>query len=258
MLEKYACVFVVGFIMCYTSYMSQYIKEIKLNKAINDTSYLNDIPAIKYLLQHGKLSFKKDVTFFVGENGTGKSTLIEAIAVAAGFNAEGGTKNFNFSTRRSHSDLWEFLTVSRTKQPKDGFVLRAESFYNTASYIDEIGVTDSYGGQSLHNQSHGESFLALVQNRFAGNGLYILDEPEAALSPMHLLTLMVEIHELVKNNSQFIIATHSPILMAFPSAEILSFSEEGIRSVAYEETEHYQVTKAFLDNPKRMLNNLLE
>ena len=238
--------------------MSQYIKEVKLNKPINDASYLNDIPAIKHLIQQGKLSFKKDVTFFVGENGTGKSTLIEAIAVAAGFNAEGGTANFHFSTRESHSELWEAIGLSKLGKPKDGFFLRAESFYNIASYIDEVGVTSSYGGISLHDQSHGESFLALVQNRFSGNGLYILDEPEAALSPMHLLILMAEIHELVKNNSQFIIATHSPILMAFPGAEIFSFTEEGIRSVAYEDTEHYQVTKAFLDNPKRMLKNLLE
>lgn len=238
--------------------MSQYIKEVKLTGSIAPTSYLNDIPAIKHLMQQGKMSFKKDVTFFVGENGTGKSTLIEAIAVAAGFNAEGGTANYQFTTRATHSDLWEAISLSKLGKPKDGFFLRAESFYNIASYIDEVGVTNSYGGVSLHDQSHGESFLALVQNRFSENGLYILDEPEAALSPMHLLTLMVEIHELVKNNSQFIIATHSPILMAFPGAEIFSFTEKGICSVAYEDTEHYQVTKGFLDNPKRMLKNLLE
>lgn len=238
--------------------MNGYIKDVKLNKPINDTSYLNDIPAIRHLMQRGKLSFKKDVTFFVGENGTGKSTLIEAIAVAAGFNAEGGTTNYRFTTRKTHSDLWEAISLSKGGKPADGFFLRAESFYNIASYIDETGVTGSYGGVSLHDQSHGESFLALVQNRFSGNGLYILDEPEAALSPMHLLTLMVEIHELVKKNSQFIIATHSPISMAFPGAEILSFTEEGIRPVVYEETEHYQVTKAFLDNPEQMLRYLME
>lgn len=238
--------------------MNRYIKEIKLNKPISSNSYLHNIPAIQYLVQHEKLSFQKAVTFLVGENGTGKSTLIEAIAVAAGFNAEGGTTNYRFTTRKTHSDLWEAISLSKGGKPADGFFLRAESFYNIASYIDETGVTGSYGGVSLHDQSHGESFLALVQNRFSGNGLYILDEPEAALSPMHLLTLMVEIHELVKKNSQFIIATHSPILMAFPGAEILSLTEAGIQTVAYEETEHYRVTKAFLDNPEKMLRYLME
>lgn len=172
------------------------------------------------------------VTFLVGENGSGKSTLLEAIAVSCGFNAEGGTRNFTFSTRATHSELGEYITVAKRRYPRDGFFLRAESFYNVATNIDEMDeepsfsprLIDSYGGVSLHSQSHGESFLALVQNRFGGEGLYLLDEPEAALSPTRQLTLLGEMHQLVERNSQFIIATHSPILMAYPGARIYELS----------------------------------
>ncbi len=243
-----------------------YIESVRLNKPLDEGSYLRSLPAVKYLIKNEKLRLSSDVTFFVGENGTGKSTLIEAIAVASGFNPEGGSRNFTFSTNDSHSELWKHLTVAKTAFPKDGFFLRAESFYNLASNIDEMDsefsfgppVIDSYGGTSLHKQSHGESFMALVQNRLGGNGLYIFDEPEAALSPMKLMALMVEMDRLVKKNSQFIIATHSPILMAFPGASVLEFSEHGIESVNYKETEHYAVTKQFLDNPERMLKYLFE
>lgn len=206
------------------------------------------------------------VTFLVGENGSGKSTLLEAIAVSCGFNAEGGTRNFTFSTRATHSELGEYITVAKRRYPRDGFFLRAESFYNVATNIDEMDeepsfsprLIDSYGGVSLHSQSHGESFLALVQNRFGGEGLYLLDEPEAALSPTRQLTLLGEMHQLVERNSQFIIATHSPILMAYPGARIYELSENGIASVEYRETEHYQLTLRFLENPERMLRYLLE
>lgn len=192
----------------------------------------------------------------------GKSTLLEAIAVACGFNAEGGSRSFDFSTSRTHSNLYESLVVSRQAYPKDGFFLRAESFYNAATYLDELdgetpGLLDSYGGVSLHRQSHGESFFSLVQNRFGGRGLYLLDEPEAALSPMKQMALLVQIDELVKRRSQFIIATHSPILMAYPGAQVLLFSEEGIKAVSYRETEHYQLSRRFLENPERMLDILL-
>ena len=208
-----------------------------------------------------RLSFSSNVTFFVGENGTGKSTLLEAIAVAYGFNAEGGSKNFHFSTNSTHSELCKHITLAKRSYAKDGFFLRAESMYNVATNIDEIDIDGSiiggYGGVSLHHQSHGESFLSVVQNRFFGNGLYLLDEPEAALSPMRLLTLMAEMHQLVQKNSQFIIATHSPILMAFPGAEILEFSADGIKKTRYQDTEHYQVTKQFLNNPEKMLRYLL-
>lgn len=236
----------------------RYIRDVALTLPISDESYLFGIPAVQHLIANEKLSIKSPVTFFVGENGTGKSTLLEAIAVAYGFNAEGGTKNFQFSTNNSHSELYKHLTLMKAAFAKDGFFLRAESFYNVASYVDEVNARDSYGGTSLHRQSHGESFLALVQNRFQGNGLYILDEPEAALSPMRLLTLIAEIDVLVKNNSQFIIATHSPILMAYPGAEILEFSENGVQTVSYKETEHFQITKNFLENPEIMLRYLLE
>ncbi len=234
-----------------------YIRDILFDNSLDKNSYLNNLPIIKYLADSKKLSFASNVTFFVGENGTGKSTLLEAIAVAYGFNAEGGSVNFNFSTNETHSELHSHLTLAKTGFAKDGFFLRAESLYNVATNIDEIGVS-GYGNVSLHEQSHGESFLSLVQNRFRGNGLYILDEPEAALSPMRLLTLMVEIKKLTDDNSQFIIATHSPILMAFPNAEILEFSENGIKKANYQDTEHYTVTKNFLSNPERMLKYLFE
>lgn len=244
---------------------TKYISEIIFNNKLNTTSYLNNLPVIKYLSKVNTLSFSAPVTFFVGENGTGKSTLLEAIAVAYGFNAEGGSKNFTFSTNATHSELYKHIEIGKRNFAKDGFFLRAESLYNVATNIDDMDkeasfdpfVIESYGGVSLHNQSHGESFLSIVQNRFFGNGLYILDEPEAALSPMKLLTLLSVINELVKKNSQFIIATHSPILMAFPNAEIFTFSQNGIEKTDYKNTEHYKVTKQFLDNPERMLHYLL-
>lgn len=244
----------------------KYIDHVILSRELSPGSYLRTLPAVRWLREHRALPFPADVTFLMGENGTGKSTLLEAIAVAAGFNAEGGSKNFSFSTRSTHSELCDCLTVSRQSYPRDGFFLRAESFYNLATNIDELDeagglggpLINSYGGISLHKQSHGESFLSLVENRFGGQGLYLLDEPEAALSPARLLTLMVHIRDLVEKNSQFIIATHSPILMAFPGAHIYQLSEHGVESVGYRETEHYQLTKAFLDNPDKMLGYLFE
>lgn len=220
--------------------------------------YLAKLPAVKHLYRSKELEFTNPVTFFVGENGSGKSTLLEAIAVSAGFNAEGGSRDFVFSTKRTHSDLCDLITPIRTIPPKDGFFLRAESFYNTASYLDENSTMKRYGGVSFHEQSHGESFLSLVTNRFEGNGLYIMDEPEAALSPQRLLTLLVLMDELVKKSSQFIIATHSPIIMAFPGADIIQFSENGMERVSYRETESYRITKQFMDDPERMIKYLFE
>ncbi len=245
---------------------AKFISEIIFDNSLPQSSYLCALPIIKHLAEEERLPFSSAVTFLVGENGTGKSTLLEAIAVAFGFNAEGGSRNFSFSTNETHSELWQHLTIVKRARPRDGFFLRAESLYNVATNIDELDrqpsfgppLIDSYGGVSLHEQSHGESFLSIVQNRFCGNGLYILDEPEAALSPMRLMTLMAEIDSLVKRGSQFIIATHSPILMTLPDAEIKELSQNGIKTVSYRETEHYQITKRFLDDPDRMLKYLLD
>lgn len=246
--------------------IKRYVESLSLKEYPPETSYLSALPVVRHLKTLGKLALSGSVTIFVGENGTGKSTLLEAVAVALGFNPEGGTRNFNFETRATHSDLYKYLRVARSGYPKDGFFLRAESFYNVATNIDQMdeepglgnSVIASYGGVSLHRQSHGESFLALVQNRFGGNGLYILDEPEAALSPSRQMTLMAEMNALVKRDSQFIVSTHSPILLTFPGAQVFELTETAIRTVPYAETEHFKLTKYFLDNPERMLRYLLE
>ena len=241
-----------------------YLKTIELKRDLIDSFdvYPFSIPAVKEL---DFIEFDKAVTIFVGENGSGKSTLLEAIAVSLGFNAEGGTKNFNFGTRTTHSDLHNYLRLSKSfKRYRDGFFLRAESFYNVATNIDELDedpspgpfIKDSYGGKSLHHQSHGESFLALMLKRVGGNGLYLLDEPEAALSPTRQLAVLSRMHQLINQQSQFIIATHSPILMAYPGAKIYQIDKTGIYPVKYEDTEHYGVTRAFLNNPEPMLKEL--
>ena len=192
-----------------------------------------------------------------GENGSGKSTLLEAIAIAWGFNPEGGSRDLRFTTRDSHSALHKHLRLSRgRRRAGDGFFLRAESFYNLASTVDELGGT-RYGKKSLHEQSHGESFLALVTNRFNGSGFYVLDEPEAALSPTRQLSLLALLHDLVIDGAQFLIATHSPILMAYPHATIFTMGEEGPREVSYRATEHFTVTRRFLNDPDAMLKTLL-
>ncbi len=233
-------------------------------KLPKDQPYLKKLPIIKNL---GTLEFHSSVTFIVGENGSGKSTLIEALAVGMGFNPEGGTKNFNFSTQSTHSGLFQALKLTKSATfPQDGFFLRAESFYNVATNIDELDkdptagspIINSYGGVSLHHQSHGESFMALIENRFGGHGIYILDEPEAALSPSRLFQMLVRIHQLVQKNSQFIIATHSPILLAYPDAHIYQLTDGKLTLTPYEQTEHFQLTKGFLDNYQKVLSELLE
>ncbi len=222
--------------------------------------YPFNLPCIRSL---DTLELHRAVTFIVGENGSGKSTLLEAIAVAAGFNPEGGSRNFRFSTQESHSELHRCLRLARSpRRPRSGFFLRAESFYNVATEVDrserEIpGLLQAYGGRSLHEQSHGESFLALMVHRFQGNGLYFLDEPEAALSPSRQMAALVRLHDLVGAGSQFVIATHSPILLAYPAAKILYCGPEGLVPIRYEDTEHYTITRQFLNNPTGMLAELL-
>lgn len=236
----------------------QFVADISLKRDQVEAfdAYPFSVAAIRSL---ETLELHPEVTFFVGENGSGKSTLLEAVAVACGFNAEGGSKNFRFGTRESHSELHRFLRVGRgLPRPRDGYFFRAESFFNVATEIENLGVGPAYGTRSLHEQSHGEAFLALMVKRFAGNGLYLLDEPEAALSPKRQLSILTRIHDLVRQKSQFIIATHSPILMAYPGAWIYQFSKKGIERIAYEDTEHFQITRDFLSNPGRMMRVLFE
>ena len=243
----------------------QYIREVMLkrDKVPSFDQYPFSLSAVRGL---DRLALHPKVSYFIGENGSGKSTLLEAIAVQWGFNAEGGTKNFRFGTRHSHSPLHEYMRLIKgVRRPRDGFFLRAESFFNVATEIENLDrepggppIIGSYGGVSLHEQSHGESFLALMTHRFSGQGLYILDEPEAALSPQRQLAVLSRIHDLVQADSQFIIATHSPILMAYPEALIYSCGPEGIIRVAYQDTEHYRVTRDFLMSPERMMRTLFE
>lgn len=244
---------------------TQYVRNISLKREGIESfeTYPFSLPAVRSL---STLELHPKITFLVGENGSGKSTLLEAIAVFLGFNAEGGTKNFRFGTRASHSQLNEFIRVAKgTRQPKDGFFLRAESFFNVATEIENLDaapaygppIINSYGGHSLHEQSHGESFLALMMNRFGGKGLYILDEPEAALSPQRQLAVLTRMHDLINDDSQFIIATHSPILMAYPDAWIYTCSASGLTRTEYRDTEHYQITHDFIMHPERMLKVLL-
>jgi predicted ATPase len=217
--------------------------------------YPFNVPVIRAL---DAIEFDTPVTFFIGENGSGKSTIIEAIAVACGFNAEGGSKSFNFETLSSTSPLHGYLQLVRGhKRPTDGYFLRAESFFNVATEIDERGLAAWYGGRSLHEMSHGESFFTLLNERLIGGGLYIFDEPEAALSPTRQMAMLTRMHELVLDASQLIIATHSPILLAYPGARIFQIADGAIERVEYEDTEHYRVTRQFFAQRERMLRILL-
>ena len=223
--------------------------------AIDRSSYLWTIPAIAGV---ERVDFTSPVTCFVGENGSGKSTLLEAMAINCGFNPEGGTKHYSFSTFDSHSELNQCMRLIKgPKKPRWGYFLRAESFYNVATAEAEYSRS---GGQPqrLHEKSHGESFLATVQNNFRGGGVYLLDEPEAALSPQRQLTLLREIHTCAQTGAQFFIVTHSPILLGLPGAAILSFDDGPIHPIAYEETDSYQITSLFLSDRQRILRSLLE
>ena len=212
-----------------------------------------DIPAFREGLD---IELRTSVTFFVGENGSGKSTLLEAVAKCCGFNPEGGGRDHHFRTRDDAVDLASALRLSWLPKVTHGFFMRAESFYNFATYLDQVSTLQRYGGRSLHQQSHGESFLALFVNRF-DRGVYILDEPEAALSPQRQLSFLKIVHDLdVRGQAQFLIASHSPILLAYPGATLLGLDDGPIHDVRYEDTEHYRLTKDFLDSPARFLKHL--
>lgn len=222
---------------------------------IDKRSYLRNIEAIS---DFEELEFTKPITFFVGENGSGKSTLLEALAVAYGFNPEGGTKNYRFSTYDSHSELYNVIRLAKGyRKAKWGYFLRAESFYNVATKEEDY-VDEHHPSMKYHEKSHGESFLQLVQSYLRGNGMYFFDEPEAALSPQRQLTLLTEIYRCAREGSQFIIATHSPILLGIPGAQILSFDDGLIHPCEYEETESFQITEMFVNNRKQLLHRLLK
>ncbi len=244
----------------------QFALRVILRRDIVDdfSRYPFSLPIVRSL---ESIDLHPKVTFFVGENGSGKSTLLEAIAVALGFNAEGGSRNFRFSNRESHSDLHDYLRIAKgIKRPRTGYFLRAESFFNVATEIEELDaepslgppIIASYGGRSLHEQSHGESFITLLTERFGEQGLYVLDEPEAALSPQRQLVALSRLHQLANEKCQFIIATHSPILMAYPDAWIYECSANGMKRIDYDDIEHVQVMRNFLADPQRMLRVLME
>jgi len=242
-----------------------YLRKIMLQR--DEVPTFDDYPFhLPAVLSLGQLEFHPKVTYIIGENGMGKSTLLEGIAVALGFNPEGGTMNFSFATAETHSELHRYLrTIRGATRPRDGFFFRAESYYNLASEIDRLDrepafgppIRNSYGGKSLHEMSHGESFFAAFMNRFSGYGLYILDEPEAALSPFRQMAMLSRIHELVGRRSQFIISTHSPILMAYPDSRMYQLTPDGIEETTLEETDHYIIMKEFVNRREGMLKELL-
>lgn len=240
--------------------VNMFLKRITfLRENVQDfDEYPFSIPSIGNL---DYLDINNKVIFFVGENGSGKSTLLEAIADKCDFNTAGGSRNNSYDVHASGSDLGDYIRLSWMPKITNGFFLRSESFYHFASHIDEVddkGFRD-YGGKSLHEQSHGESFLSLFLNRFKGDAVYLLDEPEAALSPQRQLSFLRIIHDLaLAGGSQFIIATHSPILLGYPDATILSFDDGQITEVEYEDTDHYRITKYFLQHREKFLKDILE
>lgn len=235
---------------------NQFIKGLTIDwTKISASSYLREIDAVKNVKE---LAFHKPVTFFVGENGSGKSTLLESIAVAYGFNPEGGTRNYSFSTYDSHSELCDAIRIIKgVRRPKSGYFLRAESFYNVATKEREY-ADSGHPSEEYHEKSHGESFLAIAQNYMGADGIYIFDEPEAALSPQRQLTLLMNIYQCAKKGAQFIIVTHSPILLGIPDADIYNFDMGEVHLCKYEETDSYIVTKMFINNRENLLYRLLQ
>ena len=222
---------------------------------IEPNSYIRTIESLRDV---EKIEFQSPVSLFVVENGTGKSTLLEAIAVAHGFNPEGGTKNYVFSTYDSHSELCDAIRIAKGyRKEKWGYFLRAESFYNVATQ-EEKYADIAHPSMQYHKKSHGESFLDLAQDNIKSNGLYLLDEPEAALSPQRQLTLLTQIYKCANDGAQFIIATHSPILLGIPNAQIFCFDNGKIHTCTYEETDSYKITEMFINNRKSLLQKLLD
>ncbi|MBN9654025.1 AAA family ATPase [Halobacillus sp. GSS1] len=244
---------------------TQYIRSIDLKRE-KIQSYKDFSLNLPVIHNFEELQLHPHVTYFIGENGMGKSTLLEGMAIALGFNPEGGTLNFNFSNYDSHSNLDEYLRLAKgVHRPKDSFFFRAESFYNVVTNIEELDreiggrkIIDSFGGKSLHEQSHGASFFATFTERFQGGGLYILDEPEAALSPLRQLSMLRRIHDLVLEGSQFIISPHSPLLMAYPDAKIMELTESGMEETSLEATNHYTIMKQFFEDKERLLHHLFQ
>lgn len=245
---------------------TQYIRSVYLKRDL--ISSYDHFPLNLPVIQNfQELSFHPNVTYIIGENGMGKSTLLEGIAIALGFNPEGGTLNFNFSNYDSHSNLDQYLRLAKgVYKAKDSFFFRAETFYNLATNIEDLDnepmsgpkIIDSFGGKSLHQQSHGESFFAAFIERFQGNGMYILDEPEAALSPLRQMSMLARINDLVNQGSQFIISTHSPIIMAYPNAKIIQLTENGMSESILEDTNHYAIMKQFFEDKDRLLHHLFQ
>ncbi|WP_375106426.1 AAA family ATPase [Lysinibacillus fusiformis] len=236
-----------------------YLKSCKVlqNTIPNKQMYPFNIPSLQDLQE---LEFPTNVTFFVGENGSGKSTLLEAIADRCDFNTAGGGRQNLYEVHKAESSLGEFIRLSWMPKISNGFFLRSETFYQFASHIDLIEDPrryNAFGGKSLHHQSHGESFLALFMNRFKGKAIYLLDEPEAALSPTRQLSLLKIMKDL-EHEAQFIIATHSPILLGYPNATIYSFDNGEIETIRYKDSIHYIVTKRFLDAPQTILSELFD
>jgi len=235
-----------------------YLREITLRREAipSPGRYPFSIPA----LQFDQVALHGSVTFFVGENGSGKSTLLEGIAYQSGFASAGGSRNNRYEVDAADSAIGPYLRLRWLPKITQGFFLRAETFYHFASYLDTIereagGALRHYGGRSLHAQSHGEAFLSLFQHRFGQRAIYLLDEPEAALSPARQLAFMRIIHDLAPT-AQFIIATHSPILLGYPEAQILQFDQVGVTQVSYEQTDHYLITRRFLERRTEVLTEL--
>lgn len=245
---------------------ARFVRAVRVDPPSDAVGYPFGLPVVAELIRSGGMELGAGVTFLVGENGTGKSTLVEAIAIAAGFNAEGGSRNFRFETRASQSPLGGHVRLVRgSAKPRTGFFLRAESYYNVASEIERIdrdewqpGLLDAYGGASPHERSHGESFLDLAVHRFGPSGLYLLDEPEAALSVRGCLALISRMAELMRQDCQFIVATHSAILLALPDATILQIDDAGqLSPVSFDDALPVTLTRDFLAAPDRYLRHLL-